>query len=1353
MKSKSFLSFLFFLLCVISPALGQQVYINPIPAIDQLPSNSILRIFQDKEGFIWFGTLDGLCRYDGYNILVFRSDINNPNLLTNNEITYITEDSKGQLWIGTKKGMNILNKHNYTVTAFESSELQDVEIKCITVTDDNNIWVGTNRQVLRYNPDMTLRKKYDSSLPIAGINSIYEDKGGDIWVSIWKNGLHKYDKEKDSFIRYPGIASNNNPFMLYQDNDDRYWICTWGDGLFSFDPTKNDGSAYTPIKIENLELPATGTSFFSITQDDKFGYFWIISLSGIHVLKQNGDNVLQPVDISNRFKEYNNIFSEVIKDKKGNLWIASFGEGVITANFDHPVIKNHALSAIKDRTGITTNITAIYEDKDNDLWLNQNRWGLTFFNPTSGDIKFYTDIPELKNLPGLDIVSCISGFRSMPNEIWLGTRDLSLIHCVEKTRNDITVKRTIDLNTISDDPGEPRCFFEDRKNNIWISTRVGLFIKPYNKNEIEPFNYYFGSITGITEDTKGNIWISTKSNGLYCIESTGTRISKSNIKKYGLDTEILNCDNILSICADLNGNVWIGTKESKIIAYNVNSMEFKDLSKSLKTIGEGILNIITDDNGHVWIVTNKRIIEYNPLNDASRDYTETDGILVNSFIADSHFKSRSGELFFGGNKGISIFNSSDILSGEPQKVKTYITDIKINNQSIFSNNKNDQLDILSQTIKFEPGDKNIEIDFSSLNYSFPGKVKYAYKLEGIDDDWIHTENNRQFAIYNNIKKGKHNFYVKATDENGLWSKEANRLRIYKRPAFYETTLAFVLYLILLIAGIYLTYRIVTNRIKLRNELRIAQIEKEKSEELTQAKLRYFTNISHDFLTPLTIISCLIDDIEVTYKDKSTEFDTMRSNINRLKRLLQQVLDFRKVESGNMKLKISHGDIVTFIKDACYTNFIPLMKRKNIKFSFQSTPLQIEAYFDADKIDKIIYNMLSNAFKYTPQDGEVKVIIKEFEQRGHPHIEIKVIDTGIGIAKEDLEKIFTRFYTNKDGETHDTNGIGLSLTKDLLDLHHGSIKAESELKKGTTFTIVIPIDKESYSLSELGLSQPITINEKKIDLMSLDEIEEKNQKKKEEKNKSTILLVEDNEELLTLMSNILSKSYNVITARNGLEALDVVKDNDIDIVVSDVMMPEMDGLKLTRMLKKDIETSHIPVILLTAKNSTEDRIECYNAGADGYISKPFELKVLDARINNFISNKKDRQKEFKKDVEINISTLEYPSLDEQFLKNAVDIIEGKLSDVDFDVNSFADSLYMSKSSLYRKIKTMTGLSPNEFIRNIRLKHACQMLIDPSIPISEVAYSVGFSDPKYFTLCFKNEFGSTPSEYQKANNKKK
>ena len=547
-------------------------------------------------------------------------------------------------------------------------------------------------------------------------------------------------------------------------------------------------------------------------------------------------------------------------------------------------------------------------------------------------------------------------------------------------------------------------------------------------------------------------------------------------------------------------------------------------------------------------------------------------------------------------------------------------------------------------------------------------------------------------------------------------------------------------------------------VRLRHELRIVQIEKEKSEELVQAKLRYFTNISHDLLTPLTIVTCLIDDAEITYKNKIPQFEMIRANVNRLKRLLQQILDFRKVESGNMRLKVTSGDIVSFIRDVCKSNFMPLIQKKKLAFTFESSEETIQAYFDADKIDKVVFNLLSNACKYTEEGGEIKTILSTYLQNGHIYLSIIISDTGKGIASEDLDKIFTRFYTNQHWVSSETNGIGLSLTKDLLELHHGTISVESEIEKGTSFTVIIPIDKESYVEDEInvGAFQGL-IKESRTDIIDVDM---ENWEQFEGGNTDAmvsdirLLLVEDNEELLYLMERILSRRYHVIMAKNGIEAFELMKDNEVDIIVSDVMMPEMDGLELCRAIKGNLETSHIPIILLTAKNTAEDRIECYNAGANAYISKPFELKVLEARLDNFLMDKKTKQEEFRTDIEdINFNLLDATDIDKEFLKKVIEVIQENLSSSTFDVIQLADALAMSKSSLYRKTKAIIGLSPVEFIRNVRLKQGVKMLKNKSISVSEVAYTCGFSNPKYFSTCFKEEFGVTPKEFQKADTKNK
>ena len=719
-------------------------------------------------------------------------------------------------------------------------------------------------------------------------------------------------------------------------------------------------------------------------------------------------------------------------------------------------------------------------------------------------------------------------------------------------------------------------------------------------------------------------------------------------------------------------------------------------------------------------------------------------------MPNSYYKTRSGKILYGGNKGISVFTPYDHLSDNPRRIRTMVSDVKIDGVSSLLEKNNQRFNLRSQIISLNAGDKNIEIDFSSLNYAFPDKIKYAYKMDGVDDDWVYVRGDRQFAFYNQLPKGKRTFYLKTTDVNGLWSNYIAEVQVFKQPAFYETLWAYLFYIVFTLLCLYLFYHRMKRRIQLRHELRIAQIDKEKSEELVQTKLRYFTNISHDLLTPLTIITCLIDDAEMTNGSRISQLTMIRSNVNKLRRLLQQILDFRKVESGNMKLSVSKSDVISFIDDVCKVNFTPLMRKKNQTFTFLTEDRHLMAYFDRDKLDKIVSNLLSNACKYTANGGDIKLIVDSYWESEYHHLRIQVVDTGEGIAPADLENVFKRFYTINKGDESESNGIGLSLTKDLVELHHGTINVESELGKGSTFTVDLPINKDSYQEDEL-ISEHISVNGINTDLiLEKDELIDSKVGEGEDMQIADVhlLLVEDNEELLFLMEKILSKHYHVLIAKDGLEALNVIKDNEIDIIISDVMMPEMDGLEFCRTLKSNLETSHIPIILLTAKNTVEDRIECYNAGADGYISKPFELKILEARINNFIMHKKNKQEEFRSNVEVNIDSLEPSSMDKEFLDKVISVIKSNMSEGDFDVVQLADALAVSKSSLYRKMKIATGLSPIEFIRNIRLKHGSQLLKDKSISVAEVAYECGFSNPKYFATCFKEEFGVTPKEYQKS-----
>lgn len=1333
--------------------------VTQLRIMDQLPSNSVFRVFQDKEGYMWFGTQDGLCRYDGSQMKIFRSDLNNSNLLTSNQISCIAEDFNENIWIGTYEGLNILNKNTYKITQHPDTGIYRNTVYSILNASDSTMWVGYHNVIKRYNSDFTIRDIYThnpdfpNSIPNTNINYIFEDCYQNIWIALWQGGIYKYNKVLNQFVKYPKIGAADNPFHMFQDNRNNYWVGTWNDGLYFFNPNSVSKELYKKIPMPSWK-DANDNSVFSFIQDDHFEYIWSMSMSGLTTFEYNEAGDISPINTQELLKNTNNIFSEIIKDREGSLWIGAFSEGIYKIDFNKPTVDNFPINILNTKNNIAPSFTSLCVDRNSDIWISQNRVGLFIYSLKKETIKYFTEVEKLKNVKELHKSTHINYILSR-NEIWIANDLNSKIIKIKKTESDQISLQEIFLSKVHDEPGQINLFFEDNQSNVWIATDRALFAQATNSDSIVLICTDIGSISSITQDINNNIWIGTYNNGIYKIvkpiNESQNVISKTSFETIGNKTL---SSHIQSITADLSGNIWIGTKEGCLIAYNTLNKSFTNRTVDCGLKGETILDIIADKYNQIWVTTYKKIIEFNPKNNASFAYSASDGVQINSHLKGSFFTTKDSKyIYIGGNRGYSRFSPSEHLLAPPQQTEVKITDIKIQNESIMEQNISGKYNKAKNTLTLSPLDQNIELYFSALDFNNPDKIRYAYKLEGIDKDWVYLKKDRQFAVYSQLKKGNYTFCVKSSDSHNLWNDQIAKLTIIREPALYETNAAFTLYFVAIVLAIYMLFYIIVSRIKFRNNLKLTKIEKRKAEELSQTKLQYFTNISHDLLTPLTIISCLIDDIETTLPRKISQFSIMRSNVVRLKKLLQQILDFRRIESGKMQLSITNSDIASFINDICYNHFLPIINKKNIDFDFHTPHKEINAYFDADKIDKILFNLLSNAFKFTPANGKISISLIPQTNNGQKHLTIKVHNTGSVIPAQDIDNIFTRFYTGETQNAGETNGIGLSICKDLVELHHGRIYVESKLNEGTTFIFNIPIDQNCYSTKEILSNSIVSISTRTDE--SADLLNSNDFLKPVENNTPSsinILLVEDNLELLQLMKRQLSRIYSMQSATNGFEALEIVKSSEIDIIISDVMMPEMDGIELCKSIKDDIETSHISVILLTAKNSINDRIECYNAGADAYISKPFEMNVLVARINNFIFRKQTRQKEFKSNVEINISSLENHTIDDHFLNNAVDIIEKNISESEFDINMFAEELNLSKSTLYRKIKTVTGLSPIEFIRNIKLKHASVILQNNTISISEVAYAIGFSDPKYFSACFKSEFNITPSEYQKQQNAK-
>ena len=644
---------------------------------------------------------------------------------------------------------------------------------------------------------------------------------------------------------------------------------------------------------------------------------------------------------------------------------------------------------------------------------------------------------------------------------------------------------------------------------------------------------------------------------------------------------------------------------------------------------------------------------------------------------------------------------------------------------------------------------NVQLSFSSLSYTNPQANRYAYRLKGVDKDWIYVDANNRHISYNNLNTGEYVFQVRSCNENSVWS-EPVEMMLTILPPPWLTWWAYVIYIFVMGVIAYTAFRIIRKRILLQNALKIEQIEHKKSEEVNQAKLKFFTNISHELFTPLSVMQCSIESLKQDGQADGQTLNIMKLNLKRLQRLLQQIMEFRKVESGNLKLKVSYNNIVTFVKELCEENFYPLLQSKNITLNFQTEQDVIMAYFDVDKLDKIIYNLLSNALKYNYQDGMVSISLSQVVQNDRRYFMLKVENTGDGIPESKLPLLFKRFYEGdyRKFKTKGT-GIGLSLTKDLVELHHGTISVQSVLNETTVFTVMIPSDKDNYTDDQIDEEAGRVENENiKEEVVPFSELEVKAEGMNDER--THLLLVEDDVDLLTVMTKVLGKLFKVSTAVNGKEALELLKENEnIDLVITDYVMPEMNGIELCRVIRNDITLNHLPIVMLTAKTQAEYHLEGYDAGADAYITKPVEMVLLTAQIKALIANRKLLVQRFQQQDTLDVQELGLSILDREFLDRAISVVEQQMEDSEFSNDVFCDMMNMTQSTLYRKLKSLTGMSPNEFIRDIRIKKACMLLLQrPDLQVADVAYMVGFTDPKYFSLIFKKEKGMSPTKYLEA-----
>lgn len=1350
-----------------------------------LSSDFVSSIVQDQEGYMWFATSDGLNRYDGYSVKQYKNRLNGELYFESSVFDCIEIAKDGKLWLGTKyNGIQIFDPKTETVTNISKDTLNglyinDNQIQDLLCDSHGRIWIATYHGVSRYNPETNKIRTYQEDeknpqrAPLGNVTCIYEDSQGRILFGTWENGLYVYNEANDSFRNYSikqnifSQGKNARIWSFLEDKNGYTWIGTWETGLLKIRIAENSVEYLNHFyfKPENKNNGLSDNIIFSLQQTPD-NSIWVGTSKGLNIITNPGiknPEILTYTDGQETNLPSNSEIYELKQDVSGSMWLATMGGGVNKVDLKRYRFELFNImdlnSPVKSQV-----VYSIFPLNENELLLGIRALGVGVYNLEKKTFKGFNELSMFDGFPSnlidMNAVYCI--LKDSRENLWIGTRYIGLYK-----KDAVTGKWENIIPRTFFSPGAPisapisiNCILEDNFNCLWVGTSEGLIklVYMHENNSYKTYKYLpekgnstsIGgkNITSLLIDSEQTLWIATEDGGISRLTNNLKDHSGLKFENYNYSPQSklrLNSNSINVIVEDNKNRIWLGTGTNSIIQYDRKTNSFKYFNSITELIGNTVYNLIPDDFGAIWATTNKGlvrlVIENEEIN--IQNFTSEDGLQSNIFNRGASYKDSKGRIYIGGIYGFNRFNPIEFKPNNyvPPVV---ISEIEINNKPAeIGRIKNNRLVLLNN-------ENNFSIEFSALSYSQAKKNKFSRKLDGFDDDWIMSDYSNRKAVYTNVPPGKYTFMVKAANNSWIWNPEPIELTIIVKPSPFLSRLAFSIYLLLFLGILYLIFWYRMRNLKIQQALQIEKIERVKNENINEFKLRFFTNISHELLTPLSIISCGIEDFkEVPNVDKKN-LHSLSMNVDRLITLINQLLDFRKIETGNMQLNLKSSQIdEIFIK--LKESYLPLAKSKNIDFHVVGE-VEEKIYCDIEKIETILTNLVSNAFKYSNKNGTVKVKYSVYETDEKEFLEFSVKDSGIGIKDSDINHIFDRFYqvNSVTGRTFGA-GIGLHLVKNLVDLQKGTIEVKSEKEgNGTIFTIKIPLDRElfesneeeSRTTSHLINDFPVMLDE---DVNSPDAPVSDYLNLLSKKNNFNVLVVEDNDDLRKLICRQLSMDYEVSEASNGIEGYETACKMNPDLIVCDVMMPGMSGFEMCNKLKGDINYSHIMIVLLTAKVTNDDRYEGYLAGADSYLTKPLDIKLLKARIHSLKRQREIIKEKYSTGISPEYHPEELSAINVDFMKEIVSSIMEEIGNPEFNVTMLTEKVRISHSTLYRKIQSITGMSPNEFIRNIRITEAAKLMGNKNANISEIAIQVGFNDHSYFTRCFKNKFNKTPKQY--------
>lgn len=1311
-----------------------------------LPNNQIQSIYQDKKGWMWIGTSQGLSRFDGYKFVNFLPNTNDSNSIAGNLVRVIKEDSRGNLYIGTETGgLNVYNRDKECFSQpyknHPDFKYKEVSVNCIEEDRNGNLWIGTDFNIMVIDTTGNIRSLKPNLLNSENsfignyIRNLKFDNSGNLWIGT-NNGLFIYDPLSNKMELFPLPFSENQNieiWEIYLDDEGLMWIGTYSAGLFIID---------TETKlIQEIELESKMARTETVRSISKgiFGEFWIGTRGGLFKYSKSRGvtgfhkhNQQAPKSLSN-----NSILS-IFLDSKGETWIGTRGGLNLLAKRKQVFHNFSALPGDNNYLNSGT-IYSFWINENNKIWIGTEDGGINIYDPATKTYEYLMADEQQKNTISQN---CIKSFlKDNKGNLWIGTFLGGI---------DLIDLRTKQIKHFKHDPEQSGSLSDNRvwdicmDNNggIWTATSKGVdkYIPETNSFMHYPQLNGKEQISWLEPDSNGNLWMGSAD------EVIVYNIAKNSTSRY--------FEHSRSMFENSNNEIWIATTDKGIAIYSATAGAINYYNESDGLANNQALCILEDEEFNLWISTTNGLSKFNTTEEYFQNFSSNDGLSNNQFCYGAAYKTKSGELLFGSITGFNMFNPNEIIT-DNNEVPIVLTDLKIFNKSILISD--DKKAVLTKSISETDHltlnyDQNVfTIEFSALNYINSENNLYSYMLEGFNREWNEPGKERT-ATYTNLNPGDYTLRIKRVIPGNLKESNEHCLKITVLPPYWKTYWFLALIFSTILFLIYILVKFFINREKIKNQLVLERVNARKLHELDMLKLKFFTNISHEIRTPLTLILGPLEKIiGKNNSDNETQehLHLMHRNAKNLDKLISQLLDFRKLQTGNLKLNLTEADIVSFVRNIV-NSFNHFAIEKQIKLKFTTLKKELNAAFDPDKVEKILNNLLSNAFKFTNSLGSISITLSlvfdtdddDFieEEKEKQFIEITIKDTGKGISGKNLNKIFTRFFQSDDEEESNSGaGIGLALVKELVNLHKGRIFVTSKPGKGTKFTLRIPYNIFSESKQA---EIPEHLENKNQNLISNSLVTEESNEKLSSK---IMLIVEDNADVRQFIAGHFNTQYKIHEAKNGAEGWELALNTIPDIIISDIIMPNMDGFEFCKKVKNDERTSHIPILFLTALHSKEHELKGLTTGADDFITKPFDLSVLQAKIENILSIRESLKEKYTSTVVLEPTNVILTSPDERFLRKAIDVIELNISDSELDIESFSKKVGVSRMQLYRKLHALTNMTVKEFIRHIRLKRATQLLVQQKMNISEVAYEVGFKDLSHFRKCFKREFGMSATDY--------